>query len=323
MPLDLSSEFTNAAAIRDDLLGSLVQQMKIRIIGRGIKDGVVVYQINNYILPSFLLIYNLEGSMSISHAGQTTKLAAGSFYLHEPFEIYTAVKASMEPVKFLFVNFDIAPLSLREIFKLNAFLSSDSLFRKKWYSRIGQALQDYCTPDALKIPGNDTLLKQAIKSIVAHILSEQMRGLSLASLPHTNEESRLIDRTFAYTEQHMDEPINLGRLVRDIGTSRSSLYRAFQNGLHVSPLQALTRFKIERALDCMENCCSVKETAKMLGYSSTYHFSNTFKAIMGKRPTDYILEQTTRNNPELKLPIKKKTSHDNTRRKKNAVDEQS
>ena len=316
MPLDLSSEFTNAAAIRDDLLGSLVQQMKIRIIGRGIKDGVVVYQINNYILPSFLLIYNLEGSMSISHAGQTTKLAAGSFYLHEPFEIYTAVKTSMEPVKFLFVNFDIAPLSLREIFKRNAFLSGDGLFGREWYSRMGQALQEYCLPEAIRSPGNDTLLKQAVKSIVAHILREQMRSLARTNWAHTNEESMLIDRAFTYTEQHLDEPINIGRLVRGIGTSRSSLYRAFQNGLQMSPLQALTRFKIERALDCMENLCSVKETAKILGYSSSYHFSNTFKAVTGKRPTEYITEHIIKDEQASDSPqAKQKEQTTNTGRK--------
>ena len=288
MVLNLSTAFTDTGVKHDVWLTGLMQQMKIRIIGHGIKENVRVDRLDNYILPSFLLVYYYEGAVSIFHAGQTTKLCAGSFYLHNPFEVYSGLRTSDEPLKFLFVNFDIAPLSVRGLFKRNAFSSGDGLFAQEWYRRVGASFKEFCQPDPLGSPYQEVLLQQGLRGIVAYILYDCLRRGEQIHLATDNEDAILIDQAFAYTEQHLAEPIRIGQLVRVIGTSRSSLYRAFLNGMQSSPFREITRFKVERGLEMLKNDSSVKETAKALGYSSPYHFSNTFKTIMGKRPTEYI-----------------------------------
>jgi AraC-like DNA-binding protein len=62
----------------------------------------------------------------------------------------------------------------------------------------------------------------------------------------------------------------------------------FKDITMISPIRAITRFKMQRSLGLMRAGNSVKQTAQALGYSSTFHFSAAFLAVMGKRPSSYI-----------------------------------
>ena len=285
---DLSEAFTDRRTDRDDQLEKILQQMKIRIIGHGMKKDVIVERIENYVLPSFLLVYYCRGEVDISHAGQTTHIAAGSFYLHEPFEIYSGIRTSREPLEFLYVNFDIMPVFIQRIFKHNAFLSGDQLFQKPWYGRMGENMLDFCRMDQTPNPYEEALLEHIIQGIAAYILYDQLQHSPSASLVNDSKESLLIDKVFAYTEQNMSSPIDIGHMLQTFGMSRSTLYRIFLRNMDISPFKAITQFKLERSIELMQKGCPVTEAARLLGYSSAYHFSNSFKAVMGKRPTEYM-----------------------------------
>ena len=296
MAVDLSSSFTNDGMVCDDVLRNFIQQMKIRILGHGIKKKIMLKKIEQYIVPSFLLVYYIKGAVQISHAGEMTTVAAGSFFLHEPFEVYSGTRISSEPLEFLYVNFVMEPVSVQSVFKKNAFLSGDRLFQTSWYGKISSCLLEFCQMDISYQSYCEVLLEGAVKEIAAYILYDQRRCSQQLSFVHDSRESLLMDKVFAYTDQHIAEPIDIGRMLRSLGSSRSTLYRVFLVRMGLSPFKAITRFKMEKALELMQTGCSVTETARQLGYSSAYHFSNTFKLVMGKRPTEYIKKQTNFSN---------------------------
>lgn len=293
MTCNLSAAFTNRAAVSDDALRDFLAQIKIRILGYGIKQSVTVERVEDYILPSFLLVYYDKGAVKVSHAEQTTEITAGSFYLHEPFEVYRGVRTSKEPLEFVYINFDITPVSFQGIFKYHAFHAGDVSFQSSWYSMLGASLLDFCRRTEGTEPYPEAFLEYAMKAMAAYILHDRLEYSLLDSLVNDSRESVLIDRTFAYVEQHLAESVDIGQMLHVLGTSRSTLYRVFLRYLKISPSKAITQFKIEHALHLIEMGCSVTETAKVLGYSSVYHFSNTFKQVLGKRPTEYKKELDT------------------------------
>ena len=287
MTCNLSAVFTNRAIVSDDALRDFLAQIKIRILGYGIKRSVTAERVDDYILPSFLLVYYHKGSVEISHAEQTTEIAAGSFYLHEPFEVYRGTRTSKEPLELVYVNFDITPMSLQGIFKYHAFHAGDAVFQNSWYSKLGDSLLEFCHRTEGAEPYPEVFLEYAMKEMAAYILYDRLEYSLLDSLVNDSRESVLIDRTFAYIEQHLAESVDIGQMLQVLGTSRSTLYRVFLRYLKTSPSKAITQFKIEHALRLIQMGCSITEIAKVLGYSSVYHFSNTFKQVMGKRPTEY------------------------------------
>ncbi len=289
MPRDLSNVFMEGAVVGNNLLEDFLQKVKIRIIGYGTKKALMVERIDNYIVPSFLLVYYLRGAADVTHAGQTSKLRAGSFYVHKPFEIYNGVRISEEPLEFFYVNFDMEPLSVQSTFKHYAFLCGDGVFQQEAYSKLGAGILAFCQESNAQHFFQAALLKHVIEGIVAYMVAEPLQEAALdSSFSGDPLENVLIDKTFEYVEKHMSEPIDIGRMLRELGTSRSTLYRAFLRMMQLSPFKALTRFKMERSLELMRSGCSVTETAKLLGYSSLYHFSNIFKGAMGERPTAYM-----------------------------------
>ena len=88
-------------------------------------------------------------------------------------------------------------------------------------------------------------------------------------------------------DRHLSAPIVISDIMKDRKTSKTSMERAFHNMLGMTPQRALLRFKIERSMEMLLQDASLKDIAKALGFSSVFHFSNTFKAVTGLRPTEY------------------------------------
>ena len=183
MTCNLSAAFTNRAAVSDDALRDFLAQIKIRILGYGIKQSVTVERVEDYILPSFLLVYYDKGAVKVSHAEQTTEITAGSFYLHEPFEVYRGVRTSKEPLEFVYINFDITPVSFQGIFKYHAFHAGDVSFQSSWYSMLGASLLDFCRRTEGTEPYPEAFLEYAMKAMAAYILHDRLE-YSLLDLKH-------------------------------------------------------------------------------------------------------------------------------------------
>ena len=287
MVLNLSKKFTDDFDMQTDTLDSLIRHMEIRIIGHGIRSSGETL-IQNFLFPSFLMVYFYKGSAELNYGGKTVLLEPGSFFMYKPFEVYSGVLKSKPPFVFSYVYFDIYPYSTRIDFERNAFQAEEKLFKLPWYSGVGALLDEFFQPESAKRIGCKTLLKQAVKGVAAHILCDQLNQPRAASFFIGSKESALIDQTFAYSERHLSEPINIGEIVKSLGTSRTTLDRVFKDIALISPIRAITRFKMQRSLSLMKAGNSVKQTAQALGYSSTFHFSAAFLSVMGKRPSSYI-----------------------------------
>lgn len=77
----------------------------------------------------------------------------------------------------------------------------------------------------------------------------------------------------------------LERLAESVGMSRAALALRFRAGLGVTPMDYLTRLRLEagRTLLLQRNC-TLEEIASRVGYSTAFAFSKAFKRVYGHSP---------------------------------------
>lgn len=100
---------------------------------------------------------------------------------------------------------------------------------------------------------------------------------------------RLINKTLAYIEQHIDRPISLDEVAQNAGRSRSSISHSFKNILGKSFSKVVIEAKLSKAEEYFKNTpnLSIEEVAFKLGYKDPLYFSRLYKKNRGISPSQY------------------------------------
>jgi transcriptional regulator GlxA family with amidase domain len=84
------------------------------------------------------------------------------------------------------------------------------------------------------------------------------------------------------------QPTSLDELAKIAGYSSQHLNRTFRRVLGVTPLQHLTRLRIEHAASLLaEGRLTVRAIAAAVGMDDPYYFSRSFRQHMGLSPAQY------------------------------------
>ncbi|AYD04883.1 AraC family transcriptional regulator [Neorhizobium sp. NCHU2750] len=111
-----------------------------------------------------------------------------------------------------------------------------------------------------------------------HTVSMQKGGLTRSHLHHILE---LID------ENAISE-LSLSEMADQLGLSVPHFCRAFRQSVGYPPHTFIVRRRIERAQGHLRSTAlSITDIALSCGFSSSSHFSNTFRRITGMTPLDY------------------------------------
>lgn len=282
---DLSRDFVDVSEEKHDDLERAASRMSVRILGHG-RRVVDIDRIDEFIGPTFLIVRYISGQVAIRHGTSCIILRPGSTYIFYPYEVYSGVRVGSDLPDFIYVNFDIRPFSVRNMFIQNTIASADTLPSSEAYSKASSALEVLCSPSSDSIYGNRIMLELSVRGILSYMLFDPVNDPSHPFIT-TRKNSDLIDSAFLYVDEHLSDPINIGTIAKAINTSRTTLDRVFSDEANIAPIKALTRFKMEKAIELMDDGYSVNRTARELGYSSAFHFSNTFLSVMGRRPSEY------------------------------------
>ena len=77
-------------------------------------------------------------------------------------------------------------------------------------------------------------------------------------------------------------------MAETIGVSEGHLSRLFKAETGISINNYLTRFRIRKSMDYLKDVSAkVYEVADKVGYQDIAYFSNTFKKLVGKTPSEY------------------------------------
>ena len=101
--------------------------------------------------------------------------------------------------------------------------------------------------------------------------------------------NRYVQTALNYIEEHYsDLDFSVGKLAESMGVSEGHISRLFKSEIDVGINNYLTRYRIRKAMDFLKDVqVKVYEVAEKTGYQDIAYFSNTFKKLVGKSPSDY------------------------------------
>ena len=104
----------------------------------------------------------------------------------------------------------------------------------------------------------------------------------------TSHNMHAIIKAMEYINLHYTENIDFHILAETCNLSYPTFFRTFKNISRNTPIQYLSKCRVEKALDMIrENKYSLTEIAHSCGFYDSSHFTKAFKAITGKSPKDF------------------------------------
>lgn len=84
------------------------------------------------------------------------------------------------------------------------------------------------------------------------------------------------------------QSVSNAEIARHLGASVNTMLRLYQNKLKMSPQTYLRQKRMEKACALLyDPQKSIKQIAEETGFCDRYHFSRTFRALMGVTPLQY------------------------------------
>ena len=121
---------------------------------------------------------------------------------------------------------------------------------------------------------------QLMRFLIHNIFYEKT---TFTKIPH-----RKIQDAVTYIHNHIQEKITVKILAKQVCLSHTQFQKKFKEEMGMTPHAYITSYKIDTAQTLLKNPqYSITDIAYMLDFSSSNHFSNTFKKYFGITPTEF------------------------------------
>ena len=123
-----------------------------------------------------------------------------------------------------------------------------------------------------------------------HILYEN----TMKNKVYMQSESREVTRmknALLFIQTSYNEKITLDNIAAACSLSKSEMCKLFKKILHQTPTEYIMSYRISRSLPLIaSDKYSVTEIAQMVGFTGASYFTESFRKIMGKTPSQYKKE---------------------------------
>lgn len=91
-----------------------------------------------------------------------------------------------------------------------------------------------------------------------------------------------------FIKLHYDDPIDVHQIAKSGNVSRSTCHRLFQKVLQQSPVSYLNNYRVQQSMKLLLNTdLPTGEIAFQCGFNSQSYYTNIFKKVVGKLPSEY------------------------------------
>lgn len=153
-----------------------------------------------------------------------------------------------------------------------------------------RALESVCAhPQKLQHPVTRKALEQAVyRSIVDTFASDGEESVAVAG---PSRSHALVSRAQEYMREHVDGPLTIEDLCRELRVSRRTLQYGFREVLRLNPvgyLRALRLNGARRALRSGGQDATVQDVAARWGFWHLSHFASDYRRMFGELPSDTL-----------------------------------
>lgn len=101
-------------------------------------------------------------------------------------------------------------------------------------------------------------------------------------------DNPILRKAIEYINSHFTENISVEDIALGCGVSARHIRNVFRQSANLSPIEYLTRLKVNKAKELMNNnCLTSKDIAYMAGFSNPEYFTRRFKEQSGFTPSEY------------------------------------
>lgn len=255
--------------------------MSLSVYNTGLQRCDPGYEWGPGVRDHYLLHYVTEGKGTYTAKGQTYTLEAGDMFLAWPNELI-AYQADMQtPWSYCWVGF--------------GGLDADTLVKQTDFApkRPVMHVEDGEVPKGLLL---DIYQCRGAR----HFEIVRMTGKLYAFLSWLMETSHgetrrkrqagleHVQRACEFIVNNYSRVITVQDIAQNVGVCRSLLNRAFQQHMDMSPVQYLTRYRMQQACILLERTdMPVKAVAYSVGYEDPLYFSRRFREMENCSPKEY------------------------------------
>lgn len=258
----------------------------------GYQECSADYTYNHNIPNEYHLHFVLNGSGTLIIKGITYEIKKDDIFLI-PKDIPIDYKADHnDPWKYVWVTFDGT--------KAETYLRCAGFSESK-YVITSSIPTLYYQPIVKKILDSNTLtIANEIKrvgflyEIISMLIDAQT--INNKDINHCDYSSKTyVEHALQFISSNYNH-ITVNDIVTYIGINRSYLSSIFKKELGVSPQEYLICFRLKKAAALLtKTTLSIKEISSTIGYQNPYNFSKMFKKFYEITPTNYRLQQVSKD----------------------------
>lgn len=130
--------------------------------------------------------------------------------------------------------------------------------------------------------------REKLKELYSKNFSLESLGVDVTSV-----DEKFMQKLYATLQQNIaNSDLNLDAFCKELGLSKSNLYRKIKQITGYSPNEFIRNFRLETAAKMLkETDMTITEVYCAVGYNSLAYFSNCFKALYGMSPTEFKNKQ--------------------------------
>lgn len=157
-----------------------------------------------------------------------------------------------------------------------------------WLSNANHLLQNEANSESL---GSSAILDRLSEVIFSQILRVYIHKTPLQKGFLTALKDETLVKVLRLIHNTSEKKWTLAELAQECGVSRSALAERFKHLIGETPMNYLTRWRIQKAQDLLQDSrYSMAQIAEEVGYQSESAFSIVFKKIYGKGPGQFRRE---------------------------------
>lgn len=132
-----------------------------------------------------------------------------------------------------------------------------------------------------------------VQSLLLDLLYQCCENGWIEDVPHSDKPLlNQLRQVIGFMEEHLSEPLTIRDLAGQIHLSEAYFSRQFKSCMGVTPMEHLTRLRLEKACQLLLSGLSVTDTAMEVGIPHVGHFIRVFKKRYGVTPYQWAKRQS-------------------------------
>lgn len=275
---------------KKDEISEFLEKITFTINAYGIWRSSENRQIS-YTNSDFEIVYYSKGGSKTTILDKVYDCKEQSMLILTPYGLYTSINAGYLEYEYYYLHFDIQPRSMQKEF-IRLLTSNGHVIDKSEYGDLGLMFVKLLKEIQQQEIGYLSVIESGLLRIIVEIIRAQnkRKAITMVETNTSNKAMEDINRAIIYIQENLEQPLFVNDVAKAMLVSESYLYKLFKEVLHTSPSQYIMKLKMIRAKEYLLKNYSVEEVASKLGFSSAYHFSNTFKDKMQISPKKYQMK---------------------------------